>query len=101
MMDDAFKAKYVIIQNVFNDLGQDTVTFNVYNHYGRPAFENYDYAILYISLSENGKYYIHQKYLSDEVIKVKKDIYEGKDGESLKNLFNEKKNGVLKARGIF
>ena len=101
IMDYAFKAKYAIIKNVFNDLGQDTVTFNVYNHYGRPAFENYEYVLLYISLSENGKYYLHQKYISDEIIKVKKGMYEGKNGESLNRLFNEKKSGVLKARGIF
>ncbi|WP_064966747.1 hypothetical protein [Tenacibaculum ovolyticum] len=50
VMDRGFLAKYKVVQNVFNDLKTDTIEFLVYDHYGRPEFENYENVLLYISL---------------------------------------------------
>src|SRR5690606_23900840 len=53
-MDRAFNAKYKVVEPVFNKLPGDTVTFTVYDHYGRPDFENYNNVILYISKYDDG-----------------------------------------------
>ncbi|KGO91248.1 hypothetical protein Q766_19010 [Flavobacterium subsaxonicum WB 4.1-42 = DSM 21790] len=48
-MDRAFIAKYKVIQPVFNNLKQDTISFAVYDHYGTPEFAEFDNVIIYIS----------------------------------------------------
>ncbi len=100
VMDNGFKAKYKILSNVFNDLKKDTIDFLVYDHYGRPKFEDYKYVILYVSLDNEGNYY-HQKYQYDPVKKNKDGNWTGLKGESIDKLFLDKKNGVLKNRGVF
>ncbi|WP_139242024.1 hypothetical protein [Aquimarina spongiae] len=55
VMDNGFKCKYKVLRNVYNELETDTVEFEAYDHYGRPAFENYENAILYLSYSEEEK----------------------------------------------
>ncbi len=67
VMDRAFRATYQVIQPVFNDLQLDTIEFIAYDHYGRPAFENYPYVILYLSKAEDGQYF-HQKGLFNQLI---------------------------------
>ena len=101
IMDNAFEVKYKIIQAVFNDLKTDTIVFKAYDHYGRPAFEMYSTVLLYISKSEDGSYYFHQKYQFDPLYKTKNRSWTGKNGESLQKLFNIKKKTVFKERGIF
>ena len=101
IMDHAFEAKYKVIQPVFNDLKTDTIVFNAYDHYGRPAFELYSTVLLYISKSEDGSYYFHQKYQFDPLYKTKNGSWTGKNGESLQKLFKLKKKEVFKERGIF
>ncbi len=101
VMDNGFINKYKVVKNVFNDLKSDTIEFVAYDHYGRPGFENYKNVILYISLNkEKGNYY-HQKYQFDPIEKTKNGTWKGLNGESVEKLFNEKKNGVLTARGLF
>lgn len=101
VLDNAFDARYKVIQCVYNNLETDTIEFKVYDHYGRPAFENYSIVLLYISKSEDGSYYFHQKYQFDPLFKTNKRSWKGKNGESIKDLFNLKKESVFKARGIF
>ena len=100
-MDYAFNAKYIILKPVFNNLKADTVDFVVYDHYGRPGFENYETVLLYISKSKEGDFYFHQKYQYDELHKSSKGIWKGKKGESIQCLFLKRKTEVFKARGIF
>ncbi|MCR1026434.1 hypothetical protein NQT66_16550 [Cellulophaga baltica] len=101
VMDSGFKNKYKVVKNVFNDLKTDTIEFVAYDHYGRPGFEKYENVILYISLNnEKGNYY-HQKYQFDPIEKTKNGSWKGLKGESIEKLFNEKKKGVLTARGLF
>jgi hypothetical protein len=101
IMDYAFDAKYRVFQGVFNDLKTDTVQFKAFDHYGRPGFEKYSTVLLYISKSEKGNFYFHQKYQFDPVFKGKNGEWVGKNGESLEQLFKEKKQTVFKERGIF
>ena len=101
VMDNGFKNKYIVVKNIFNDLKTDTIEFVAYDHYGRPGFENYKNVILYISLNKEKRYYYHQKYQFDPVVKTKNRTWKGLNGESIEKLFNEKKKGVLTSRGLF
>ena len=96
-----FKAKYQVLRNVFNELETDTVSFIIYDHYGQPQFENYKNVLLYISFDKEDKNFYHQKYQFDPVKKTKRGNWKGLNGESIEELLNEKKNGVLTARGLF
>lgn len=100
VMDRGFKASYKVLSNVFNNLKKDAVNFVVYDHYGKPKFKNYKYVMLYLSLDDKGDYY-HQKYQYDPVKKSKDGNWIGLKGESIEKLFMDKKNGVLKNRGVF
>ena len=101
IIDRAFDAKYKVLQAVFNDLETDTIAFKAFDHYGRPEFEKYSTVLLYISKSENGEFYFHQKYQFDPLYKKKNNSWVGKNGESVQELFDLKKKTVFKARGIF
>lgn len=67
--DAAFKAKYEVIQNLYGHYDKDTIEFEAYDHYGRPAFSHYDYVLLFVS-NYNGKLY-HEKYQYFDVYKTK------------------------------
>lgn len=58
--DAVFEARYQVLQKVYGDYQGDTITFAVYDHYGTPAFERYDHALLFVSKGSNGWY--HEKY---------------------------------------
>lgn len=155
-MDSAFRATYAIRQIVFGDFKAATIAFDAYDHYGRPAFERYKFALLFVSLVD-GVYY-QQKYQFFPVFQLgsgewagcgdpyqyeprvhrgklvarkltygadaffeisdlsSRDLaarypapyYEIKQGKAfcrmgntVQELFEVKKNGVLKARGLF
>lgn len=67
IMDNAFRLKYKVLKNLYNDLKIDTVEFVAYDHYGKPSFAEYEKVILYISKSQNNEYYVHQKYEYNEI----------------------------------
>lgn len=99
--DQKFKAKYQVLENVYNELETDTIEFTVLDHYGRPKFGNHENVLLYVSFYKEERIFYHQKYQFDPVKKTKNGNWEGLDGESIEELFNEKKEGVLTARGVF
>ncbi len=101
VMDNGFNCKYKILKNVFNEIKNDTVEFKAYDHYGRPGFENYENVLLYLSRNEEKNEYYHHKYIFDAIKKDKNGKWKGLKGESIEKLFNEQKNGYLKARGVF
>ena len=101
VMDNGFKNKYKVIRNVYNELSTDTIEFVAYDHYGRPAFENYDNALLYLSYNKEKDIYYHQKYIFDPIKKNKNANWKGLNGESIEKLFKKQKNGYLSARGVF
>jgi hypothetical protein len=59
-MDSKFEAEYKIIESVYGKLAKDTLKFVVYDHYGRPRFSNYEYALLFVSRYCDKM--VHQKY---------------------------------------
>ncbi|MFO7745171.1 MAG: hypothetical protein R6V36_07295 [Psychroflexus sp.] len=99
--DQRFRAKYKVIRNVFNDLETDTIEFFAYDHYGRPAFENFENSILYLSLNKEKNQYYLQKYQFDPVKRTKSGTWKGLNGKSIEKLFKKKQNGVFAARGLF
>lgn len=101
VMDNAFLCTYVIRGFVFNDLTSDTIRFIAYDHYGRPGFEEYNTALLYVHFNKASNHYYQEKYIFDPVKKTKKGKWVGWLGASVSQLFNERKNGILKARKIF
>ena len=87
-----FKAKYQVLEDVFNELQTDTVDFIVYDHYGQPQFGNYENVILYVSFDQEEGNYYHQKYQFDPVRKTENGNWKGLNGESIEKL--------LTARGL-
>jgi hypothetical protein len=75
IMDQGFKATYVVLQKVFGDFSQDTIEFAAYDHYGIPAFSECDNVLLYV-LSDSGTYY-HIKYMYSEVYLTKDGRWAG------------------------
>jgi len=69
LMDSAFRARYKVIDNVYNQLSTDTIEFIAYDHYGIPAFSNFEHVLLYIVKTEEG--YVHSKYLYSPLFKTK------------------------------
>jgi hypothetical protein len=46
--DSKFISKYKLLQSVIGNYQSDTVSFVAYDHYGTPAFSQYDHVLLYI-----------------------------------------------------
>jgi hypothetical protein len=69
LFDEAFKAKYKVVQRVYGNYQIDTIDFDAYDHIGTPAFSKFDNALLFVS-NHNGKFY-HEKYQYFDVYKTK------------------------------
>ncbi len=61
VMDNGFNCKYIVKQNLYNQIQSDTVEFKAYDHYGRPGFEDVDNVIIYLSKDDDGNFF-HRKY---------------------------------------
>lgn len=95
ILDEGFKAKYQIIKNVYGNYNKDTIEFEVFDHYGIPAFSKYDYVLLFVG-NYNGKLY-NEKYLYFDVYKTKN----GRWASSYKlNEYIFNKNATLKPEPI-
>ena len=77
IMDRAFKLKYKVLKNLYNNLKTDTIEFLAYDHYGVPSFSEFKNVILYISKSQKEDYYFHQKYQYNEFHKTKDNEWIG------------------------
>ena len=122
-MNKGFKAKYKVIQNVYNEIKTDTVEFIAFDHYGIPAFSKAKNVLLFL-IKEKGGFY-HCKYQYFEVFKTTNEKWAGiydkikyrrtriipikiefknsisEYGNYAEDLFIIKKEGVLKSRGYF
>lgn len=154
-MDQAFKAKYRVVEKVYGEFTGNVIEFEVYDHYGIPPFSKFKHVLLFVSKAK-GKLY-HEKYQYFDVYQTVEgrwascgdpyrfDEYHRKDftaqklefdppimlvrqkpsedetneiypapyfsmqpnkakclmGAYVEDLFLVKKNGVLKARGLF
>ena len=68
VMDALFRARYKVIKQVYNSLPTDTLKFIAPDHYGVPAFSNFEHVLLYVVKTSKG--YIHEKYLYSPVYKT-------------------------------
>lgn len=68
-MDNAFRAKYRVVEVVHGDLKHETVEFKGYDHMrSMPAFADYDHALMYVVLVD-GEFY-HSKYMYSPLFKT-------------------------------
>lgn len=94
-LDLAFHASYKVILPVFNTLGSDTIDFIVYDHYGRPKFEEYDKVLLYlVKNTETGKYF-HLKYQFDPMKLNKRGKWKTIFNVSINRAFSEMKKKFI------
>lgn len=61
LMDNAYKVKCKILQNIYGNYRNDTIDFDAYDHYGEPAFSKYKNVMFFVS-NYNGTL-VQQKYL--------------------------------------
>ncbi|CAH0186975.1 hypothetical protein SRABI118_01394 [Massilia sp. Bi118] len=61
IMDEHFVANYRILDTVFGDYRANTIAFDVYDHYGTPAFSTYETVLLFVSRQPDGSW-VHEKY---------------------------------------
>ncbi len=59
-MDARYRATYEILELIHGSYERDTIEFTVFDHYGVPAFSEYENVLLFVA-NENGKLY-HEKY---------------------------------------
>jgi hypothetical protein len=69
LMDEAFKAKYRIVEVVYGSYVGETIDFVAYDHYGRPSFEKHEHTLLFVSEIAGSLY--HEKYQYFPVFKTK------------------------------
>ncbi|RYD81347.1 MAG: hypothetical protein EOP53_06600 [Sphingobacteriales bacterium] len=67
-MDAKFLARYKVLDKVCGNYSKDTLEFIVYDHYGEPAFSNYQTVMLFVSKYEDTFY--HEKYQYFDVYKT-------------------------------
>jgi hypothetical protein len=92
IMDNAFKATYKVIETVFGHYDNDTIEFEVYDHYGDPSFSRFEFALLYVSMGQDGKLY-HEKYMYSPVYKTIEDRWAGPyEAHDYNHDFNKKTN---------
>ncbi|MES3024325.1 MAG: hypothetical protein V4857_22380 [Pseudomonadota bacterium] len=68
LMDQAFKAKYRVLQLVYGTYAGRIIEFDAYDHYGRPPFEAHRTVLLFVSRHEGRLY--HEKYQYFPVFKT-------------------------------
>lgn len=59
-IDNEYRAKYKILQKVHGFYDADTIEFTVFDHYGKPAFSQYQHVLLFVSYHDGELY--HEKY---------------------------------------
>jgi hypothetical protein len=74
-MDEGFKVKCKIIQNIYGEYNYETIEFESYDHYGVPAFLKYKNVLLF--LVKKGEKYYQVKYQFNDVYKTKNGRWAG------------------------
>lgn len=59
-MDSRFNAEYKILEKEIGQYNKDTISFTVFDHYGKPAFSKYETVLLFVS--EYCDKLFHEKY---------------------------------------
>jgi len=74
--DGKFYARYKILQKVYGDYDGEFIEFTAYDHYGVPAFSNYENCLLFVS-KHNNKFF-QEKYQYYDVYKTKSNRWAGR-----------------------
>lgn len=61
ILDSHYVATYRILATVSGNYRGEQITFDVFDHYGKPAFSNYENVLLFVSAREDGTW-VHEKY---------------------------------------
>ena len=154
LTDEAFHAKYRVLDVVYGLAPGEVVAFDAYDAHGTPEFAKYQHVLLFVS--KDGDRWVHQKYQFYPVFRTKSGVWAGcgapwryssdprtiqprpldfgseahfdlagltrediaelyprayfrtlngkaycRQGNPVEELFEVKKQGVLKARGLF
>lgn len=67
-LDNGYRLRYRVLVPVYGHYAGDTISFDAYDHYGRPAFLHHQHVLLFLSEYE-GRYY-HEKYQFFDVYKT-------------------------------
>ncbi|HEX2607137.1 MAG TPA: hypothetical protein VHK91_07145, partial [Flavisolibacter sp.] len=89
-LDNAFHARYKILQSVYGSYDGDEIDFMAYIHGPGPDFSKYRYVLLYVSKDENG-YYL-EKYQFNDVYPTKNNRWAGR--YSYTNGYDDQLNGI-------
>ena len=73
LMDAYYVAGYRVLETVFGEYRGGAIRFDVYDHYGAPAFSAYDTVLLFVSRQPDGSWK-HEKYLFHP-------LHKGADGQ--------------------
>jgi hypothetical protein len=84
--DNAFSAKYKVLQSVYGNYTGQVIEFEAHDHYGIPPFSNYQYVLLFVYES-GGKYY-HEKYMYNDVYRTKDGRWAGPYSNDYQHVFN-------------
>lgn len=68
-LDGKLDAKYRVIESVHGVSPGPVINFYLYNHYGRPDFANYKYALIFVSKNEEN--FVSEKYRNYEVYRTR------------------------------
>lgn len=69
VMDECFMTTFEIIEAVYGTFTSDTITFEVFDHYGIPPFAKYNRCLMYVSLRKDGSW-CNEKYQYTPVFKT-------------------------------
>lgn len=59
-MDSGFRATYEILDQFYGKYDSAQITFDAYDHYGKPAFSRFKHALMFVHVTDDGIY--HAKY---------------------------------------
>ena len=74
-LDLKFEARYKVRAVIFGAYTEDDIRFSAFDHYGRPAFANYETVMLYVSRYDGQLF--HQKYQFNPVYRTADDRWAG------------------------
>lgn len=84
--DNAFLAKYKVLQSVYGNFAGETIEFEAYDHFGIPPFSKHQYALLFV-YEYQGKFY-HEKYMYNDVYRTKDGRWAGSYSNDYSHVFN-------------
>lgn len=60
--DSKYSGKYKVIENIYGDYANDTIEFIIFDHNGRPALDDFDTILIYLSEACNAFYHVKYQF---------------------------------------